>query len=603
MTTRRVHLVRVKNKNNEGEYADVKVIDAVALRLPNGEERLYDVTAKNAVPYMKDKTGDGNDIGTPSGASRASHLARLKGSDDDSQMLDVEILDAFALRGPNGEQLVISLPASKATTVAIKDDTGSGLKVAVTAQSTRALHVVKIAELAAGGSTSTADQDYPSGDITDNYAIVLRLDALALHGPNGYESLLITDSAADEIDTTQYVTDDNGDKAPPDNADPNPYVRWPDASEGPWIRKNPSASDGTMPAGISQGPLWWITKLSGRPAVLALSFSGFNNAPTGFGFLTSCQLVTPDGTAHPLFSNINSIGTGNSANLKLPAAAVFTADPVYSFGPIAQNQQPGLGPYNNYFSYQTVFVNLAKFTAQKISGTSDRALRFQLTVPAQPMTVNAVQWFVAWDLFGAANLLGPPTNYERTVVGVTIFDQAAALHAIASASPTLMCAQVFETSTDAADYAALHNLTGDYYLTEMYIDALALGGDYRADIQTFDGTKKDPDHPHGPYQFPISVPVLNSSHPPSPIFPNNSPPTRGIEDFNWEPWPIGFETASAAWPADQNFTLTADIAEDVTINNPAKTLWFDVIVTANATTKDGKYRVRFYGTTAPPPLS
>jgi hypothetical protein len=49
--------------------------------------------------------------------------------------------------------------------------------------------------------------------------------------------------------------------------------------------------------------------------------------------------------------------------------------------------------------------------------------------------------------------------------------------------------------------------------------------------------------------------------------------------------------------------LTADISEDVTINNPAKTLWFDVIVTANATTKDGKFRVHFYNTTTPPALS
>jgi hypothetical protein len=602
VSTRRVHLVRVKNKNNADEYADVKVIDAIALRLPNGEERLYDVTAKKAVPYMKDLTGDGNDVGTPAGATRASHLVRLTGADA-AQMLDAEILDAFALRGPNGEELAIILPA-KAATPAIKDDTGNGLNVAASPDSTRALHVVKIAELAAGGSTSTADAGYPSGDITDNFAIVLRTDALALRGPNGYESLLIIpDGAADEIDTTQYVIDDNGDKAPPDNTDPNPYVRWPEAGAGPWTGKNPTASDGTAPPGINQGPLWWITKLSSRPALLALSFAGFNNAPAGFAFLTSCQLVTPDGTAYPLFSDINSIGTGNSANLKFPSAAVFTADPVYSFGPIAQHQQPGIGPYNNYFSYQTIFINLAKFTARTISGTNDRALRFQLTAPAQSMTVNAVQWFVAWDLFGPANALGPPTNYERTLLGLTVFDQAAALRAIASASPTLMCAQVFETAGDAADYAALHNLTGDYYLTEMFIGALALGGDYRVDIQTFDGTKKDPDHPHGPFQFPISVPVLNSSDPPSPIFPSNAPPTRGIEDFNWEPWPIGFETASAAWPADRNFNLTADINEDVTINNPAKTLWFDVIVTANATTKDGKFRVRFYNTTTPPALS
>jgi hypothetical protein len=594
VTTRRIHVVRVKDPNNESQFADVVVIDAIALRAANGEEQLWDVTARKAVPYIVDNTGDGETIGNLATASRVSHMKRLTNPDDSGQFIDVEILDAFALRGPNGEERVYSLP-DRAASEAVTDNTGSGLGVAAGPSTTRALHVAKISETGAGKSTNT---DYPpvDSDTTDRYALVKRIDAIVFRGPNGFETAAVfPDQGADALDVTQYTVDDNGDQVPPDNTDPNVYVRWPKDTAGPWLGKQP----------IGQGPLWFIKALSGNAAILVLSFQGFNNAATGFGFLTSCALVTPDGTSYPLFSDIHSIGVGNSANLALPADAVFTADPVYSFGPIAQHQAPGIGPFNNYFSYQTIFVNLAKFTSKTISGTSDQALRFKLTLPAQPMSVNAVAWQVAWDLFGAANLLGPPTNYESTVDGVTIFNQSAALAAIAGHSPTLMCAQVFETPADAAAFAALHNLTGDYYLTEMFIDAIALGGNFGVHIQTFDNTKKDADHPHGPYQFPISVPVLNSSDPPSPTWPSNTPHTAAGEDWNFVPWPIGFESSAfpgATWPTDRNFDLSVSASETVTADNPAKTLWFDVITTADPTTKDGKFRVRWYNTTEPAPL-
>jgi hypothetical protein len=55
------------------------------------------------------------------------------------------------------------------------------------------------------------------------------------------------------IDTTVY--DDDGE--PPENTDPNPYIRWPSNSEGPWLGAG-------VP--VAQGPFWWIKRAEPLPA-------------------------------------------------------------------------------------------------------------------------------------------------------------------------------------------------------------------------------------------------------------------------------------------------------------------------------------------------
>lgn len=267
--TRRIHLVRVTQGGGSGAsgapWADIVVCDSVAVRGENGQETLYDVTATKANPFIKDDTGDGNEAGDKTNCSRSSHMVRLTSVTDSTQMFDAEVLDAFSVRGPNGQETTFILPSAKKND-AVKDNTGLGLDVAASSSTTRANHIAKISEVtsgpgatgATGGSTNT---DYPPVDpnTSDRYVAVTRMDAINFKGPNGEELTLVVPDPDDKTanDTTQY----NSDGSPPNNTDPNHYLFWPQNSSGPWLGANPTASDGSSGGTVDQGPLWWIKRL------------------------------------------------------------------------------------------------------------------------------------------------------------------------------------------------------------------------------------------------------------------------------------------------------------------------------------------------------
>ena len=258
--TRVVHKVRVTSQAS-GAWAQVVVVDKMAIRGPNGDEQLYDVSAVNAVPYILDATGDLGTHGDPAKCSRTSYLQRLTSSSDPSQMFDAEVLTAFAALGPNGVELGLALaPGSAGASIA--DATGNGLGANPGLEATsRVLHVAGIYEQNDGTSTNTDSGGSTDGG-TGRVLLTEKTDAMACRGPNGGEFAIIAPaSGAEVMDTTVYNADGN----PPENGDPNFYVVWPADSSGPWLGSG-------VPG--APGPLWWIEKAAGSGYLVLFNVSG-----------------------------------------------------------------------------------------------------------------------------------------------------------------------------------------------------------------------------------------------------------------------------------------------------------------------------------------
>jgi hypothetical protein len=289
--TRKVHVVRCTDApqddpTNYSRWVDVLVLDAIALLGPSGKEFVFDCAAKNAVPTIIDNTGDGASR-TPGNATRLSHMERLTNADDSTLFLDVEILDAFALRGPNGAETVFDMRKPGATNIVDNTDLNLGQTVA---DASRRAHVFKIEpsdqpttqELMQGATPAN-----PTSGTSGTYLAVLVMDAVAFSGPigasekdggdpiaelraNGEMLLLAGNSdfanSASWNDTTQY--DDKG--APPVNSDPHIYVRFPtvggSVSGSPWLGSNPTSDQNPDRSGpLCQGLLWQIINASDTP--------------------------------------------------------------------------------------------------------------------------------------------------------------------------------------------------------------------------------------------------------------------------------------------------------------------------------------------------
>lgn len=260
MATRVTHTVRCRNPKNSRQFVDVEVLDALTVMAANGQSILYWVRAKDS------------DLG----ASRVTHFVTVTNPNDVTQTLDVEVLDGFALQPPitsdaNSDVTAINLNAGGATpnnggapiallmrdvrssSTLIVDKTGLGLGQ-TPAEATRSGHV-NVVTTAGATDDGAAMPDTDSGA---DWLTTIITDAIAFQGPNGQESvLLVPKSAQDAHDTTQTVADpDTGEQVPPDNDDPQEYVRFPDNSMGQNLGANPTGGP------ISQGILWHIKNIS-----------------------------------------------------------------------------------------------------------------------------------------------------------------------------------------------------------------------------------------------------------------------------------------------------------------------------------------------------
>src|SRR5674476_913021 len=119
--TRSTHTVRVKS-NDKRFYADVEILDAISLVLPDGFAICYQISKPNIItPNITDLTGDGNGKPGNTDSTRASHMVRVTSTETPWMFFDVEVCDAFTITGPNGADFCIQCPTPGTAVASITD--------------------------------------------------------------------------------------------------------------------------------------------------------------------------------------------------------------------------------------------------------------------------------------------------------------------------------------------------------------------------------------------------------------------------------------------------------------------------------------------------
>ncbi len=230
--TRRSHIVRIGTSTDR--YIDIEVLDAVSFKTKSGKEMVLNLPGKDAVPYIVDDTGDGNGKSTLN-ATRRSHMKRVKSPTDDTQIVDIEVLDAIAFIDENGKEWIMNLPdGDDGSFYNTTTDTGSR-------SATRRVHDEKI-------------YSDPT-DKTSDFMTVERCDTMCFRTINGEELIIEMPSSDDGSGSgraSTFTTPENYDPGntavvPPHNSDPSVYAFFPSASKGALTGKNK----------IACGPLWW----------------------------------------------------------------------------------------------------------------------------------------------------------------------------------------------------------------------------------------------------------------------------------------------------------------------------------------------------------
>lgn len=255
MTTRRTHIVRISPDDPPSEtYVDVEVLDAIAFRTDTGKEMVLSFEASAADPYIVDDTG-GKNGKTPAQPTRRSHMKRIVGKTDATHKLDVEVIDAIGFRDERGEEWILDMQATNGDDGVFNSTTGAGGSGA-----TRRVHDEKIG--------------FPFGEKKPtDYIKIERCDAMAFRSIRGKEMIIVCPSNDDpnssfpRADTTVTSpkdydpTNEDGPK-PPANKDPNVYVAFVKGANGDVA--DPTTGD----VSVSQGPLWWIRKVSSGKGII-----------------------------------------------------------------------------------------------------------------------------------------------------------------------------------------------------------------------------------------------------------------------------------------------------------------------------------------------
>ena len=188
--TRTTRTVRITSADKK-YFADVEILLAVSLQLPNQFEISYNITAP-VQPLVIDTAGDGNDQPGGKKSTRSSHMQRVAGVPGTSwatACLDVEVCDAFTVTGPNNTEHLINCPSGNAIPQIIDDtdytggnantppSTGSGLgTVPPSNTQTRCQHVVRYTQQIPGATSAPFDRP-------NNYTYGILTDCMSFNGP------------------------------------------------------------------------------------------------------------------------------------------------------------------------------------------------------------------------------------------------------------------------------------------------------------------------------------------------------------------------------------------------------------------------------------
>ena len=296
MATRSTHTVRCRSKENPTIFVDMVVLDAITFIRPDGVEILIAASpsiqgvAKN--PCIIDNTGDGNAVGDQHNCSRISHMEQFISQVDPSQIIDLEILDGFALQPPlvgdpfgiedrvNDEQnlggyfdsgefwgarraLITQSTKAKYNTI---DTTGLNLGELAGVVASRGAHINLVTDK--GNTDDKTDQAAEVPPVSQPFVATVKTDSINFGAPDGNNvCLLVPPSKVTDIDTTKYVTDPytGEENAPPDNTDPNIYAFFPPDSAGANLGATPVSQQTNIAAPPSLGVFWWIKKISSTP--------------------------------------------------------------------------------------------------------------------------------------------------------------------------------------------------------------------------------------------------------------------------------------------------------------------------------------------------
>lgn len=266
--TRRTHIVRIALDSppapagkKPSRYMDVEVLDAIAFRKQNGDEVILNNPAANAVPYIVDNTGGGNGS-APNDATERTHMKRLTGSSDATQMLDVEVMDCMAFRDQNGEEWILDMIATSGDPDVFDTTDNSG-----DVSATRRVHDEVI--------TSPFGKSINATPKPTNYVTVQRMDTIAFRKVLGQEVIFVCPSNDDPNSgdprastftwspSQAYNPADTSTDAtvPPTNTDPHVYLSAPSGSKGINLKDTK----------ISQGPFWWVRAISGGGDYLVIT--------------------------------------------------------------------------------------------------------------------------------------------------------------------------------------------------------------------------------------------------------------------------------------------------------------------------------------------
>jgi hypothetical protein len=300
------HKVRVTPSDDpsgaKGTFIDYVVWDAISVIKTNGQEVIFNVNGAAADPGNNQKT----------------HLLAVTNPSDPTQTCQFEILDSVALISTNGQELLIhtGIGGAQIYTVNYNSDPVTGNPLVQTENpivSSKAaasrLEIVNV--ITEGGPTDPSTLTPTSDYILSGYP-----SGISTGRANGQEFLINRFSGGPFDDTTQYVTDANGNLVPPVNPDPNVYAVIP----------TPSADIGLSmgSALVSQGLLWQICNIgSNRNSVYMKLEVGF--ATNTVGSASDYHVYGWNAIPDLIPGYINTV-TPAADGLQVPAGSNFNSD-------------------------------------------------------------------------------------------------------------------------------------------------------------------------------------------------------------------------------------------------------------------------------------